>query len=108
MDPDVQSVFLGPAIVRQPPITKARVTNQSNAWMDTTGFKDYIQYESENMSRSFVLIMDNCPSHVSKESIACIEKSPILCITLPKNMTDRLQPTGMDLITRIKIYRDCV
>ena len=94
-DPYVQSVFLHSPLIREPPITQARVTRQPRAWMDTEGFKGYIQHESQNPSKPRVLIMDNCPSHVSKESVACIEKSPLLCFLLPKNMTDRLQP--MDL-----------
>ena len=94
-DEYIRDLFLHSDVAFQSVLSEAWVARQHKAWMDTQRFIDYVQYLSQNPSKPRVLIMDNCPSHVSKDSRTCLGQAPMLTILLPKNATDRFQP--MDL-----------
>jgi hypothetical protein len=76
--------------------TKAVITVQAKAWMDTAGVLMWIELQFGPLvactpTRRAMLVWDNCPPHLGHCVIAALEKHKITMKTLPPNTTSCLQ-----------------
>ena len=71
----------------------------SNAWMTTFLFHEWIQWFDRKMfGRKVALILDNCPSH----KLNGIELENVTIIFLPPNVTSKIQPCDAGIIRTFK------
>ena len=76
----------------QPKLRVLHLRTQSKAWMDGVLFSDYLILYFSNVKNPTILIIDNCPGHVSKENLKLMDTfKNIIFIFLPANSTSLFQ-----------------
>jgi hypothetical protein len=71
----------------------------SNAWMTSLVFNDWLQKWDMELNRNIVLLVDNCTAHVLHVSLKHIK-----VIFLPANTTSLIQPCDQGIIRTLKAY----
>ena len=71
----------------------------SNAWMTTTIFNEWLMKWDEKLKRKIVLLVDNCTAHGVKVSLKNIK-----VVFLPANTTSLIQPCDQGIIRTLKAY----
>ena len=71
----------------------------TNAWMTTTIFSDWVKQWDKKLTRNIILLIDNCTAHPTN-----LQLKHIKLVFLPANTTSILQPLDQGIIRTLKAY----
>lgn len=74
----------------------------SNAWMTSLLFLEWLKWFDNRLDRNVLLILDNCTAHGKKDHLPPLRHTTVMY--LPPNSTSKIQPCDAGIIRNFKGY----
>ena len=89
----MKNYILNTELVDKRIISKFHLASQLKAWMDGATYKKYLKLTFTDNTTLTIIIIDNCPGHLTEENRKTMELlDNVVFLLLPKNATSEFQP----------------